>query len=97
MILGIAIGPLFPLTMTLPLDASDRPSEVASLAGMMLGVGYTLSALSPLLLGVIRDVTGGFTAVLWTLVVVAALLVLVDASVSPARLARRRLAAQGST
>ena len=96
-ILGIAIGPLFPLTMTLPLDASDRPSEVASLAGMMLGVGYTLSALSPLLLGVIRDVTGGFTAVLWTLVVVAALLVLVDASVSPARLARRRLAAQGST
>ena len=96
-ILGIAIGPLFPLTMTLPLDASDRPSEVASLAGMMLGVGYTLSALSPLLLGVIRDVTGGFNAVLWTLVVVAALLVLVDASVSPARLARRRLAAQGST
>ena len=96
-ILGIAIGPLFPLTMTLPLDASDRPSEVASLAGMMLGVGYTLSAVSPLLLGVIRDITGGFTAVLWTLVVVAALLVVVDASISPARLARRRVAAQGST
>jgi CP family cyanate transporter-like MFS transporter len=96
-ILGIAIGPLFPLTMTLPLDASHRPSEVASLAGMMLGVGYTLSALSPLVLGAIRDLTGGFTAVLWTLVAVAALLVVVDASVSPARLARRRLAAQGST
>jgi CP family cyanate transporter-like MFS transporter len=96
-ILGVAIGPLFPLTMTLPLDASDRPPEVASLAGMMLGVGYTLSAVSPLLLGAIRDVTGGFTAVLWTLVVVAALLVAVDASVSPARLARRQLAGQGST
>jgi cyanate permease len=48
-------------------------------------------------LGAIRDLTGGFTAVLWTLVAVAALLVVVDASVSPARLARRRLAAQGST
>ena len=96
-VLGIAIGPLFPLTMTLPLDASDKPAEVASLAGMMLGVGYTLSAVSPLLLGAIRDLTGGFTAVLWTLAAVAALLVVVDASVSPARLAERRLVGQGST
>jgi MFS transporter, CP family, cyanate transporter len=91
-VLGIAIGPLFPLTMTLPLDATDRPAEVASLAGMMLGVGYTLSATSPLLLGVIRDATGGFTAVLWTLVALAALLVVVDATFSP-----ERLRAQGST
>ena len=81
--LGIAIGPLFPLTMTLPLDATDRPAEVASLAGMMLGVGYTLSATAPLLLGVIRDATGGFTAVLWTLVGLAALLVVVDCDVQP--------------
>src|SRR5581483_11106086 len=36
--LGFAIGPLFPLTMTLQLDATTRPPEVASLAGMMLGV-----------------------------------------------------------
>jgi MFS transporter, CP family, cyanate transporter len=85
-VLGIAIGPLFPLTMTLPLDATDRPAEVASLAGMMLGVGYTLSATSPLLLGVIRDVTGGFSAVLWTLVGAAAVLLAVDATFSPERL-----------
>lgn len=91
-VLGIAIGPLFPLTMTLPLDATDRPAEVASLAGMMLGVGYTLSATAPLLLGVIRDVTGGFTAVLWTLVGLAAVLVVIDATFSP-----ERLRAHGST
>jgi CP family cyanate transporter-like MFS transporter len=91
-VLGIAIGPLFPLTMTLPLDATDRPAEVASLAGMMLGIGYTLSATAPLLLGVIRDATGGFTAVLWTLVGLAALLVVVDTTFSP-----ERLRAQGST
>ncbi len=54
--------------MTLPLDAAERPAEVAALAGMMLGVGYTLSASSPLLLGAIRDLTGGFHAVLWALV-----------------------------
>ena len=90
MLLGVASGPLFPLTMTLPLDASDRPAEVAALAGMMLGVGYTLSALAPLLLGVLRDATGGFDAVLAALVVAAAILVVVDASFSPARLAAGR-------
>jgi len=89
-LLGIAIGPLFPLTMTLPLDAAERPAEVAALAGMMLGIGYTLSASSPLLLGVIRDATGGFDAVLWALVGAAAVLLLVDSSFSPARLAAGR-------
>jgi len=94
-LLGIAIGPLFPLTMTLPLDAAERPAEVAALAGMMLGVGYSLSASSPLLLGALRDLTGGFDAVLWALVGFGALLVLVDSSFSPARLSAGRT--QGST
>jgi MFS transporter, CP family, cyanate transporter len=89
-VLGIAIGPLFPLTMTLPLDAAERPAEVAALAGMMLGVGYTLAALSPLLLGVLRDRTGSFAPVEWTLAVGAAALVAVDATVSPRRLAAAR-------
>jgi MFS transporter, CP family, cyanate transporter len=89
-LLGVASGPLFPLTMTLPLDAADRPAEVAALAGMMLGVGYTLSALSPLLLGALRDLTGGFDAVLAALVVASAILIAVDASFSPARLAAAR-------
>ena len=89
-LLGLAVGPLFPLTMTLPVDAARRPAEVAALAGMMLGVGYTLSALSPLLLGGLRDLTGGFDAVLGALVVASALLIVVDASFSPARLAAGR-------
>jgi MFS transporter, CP family, cyanate transporter len=92
-LLGAACGPLFPLTMTLPLDAADRPAEVAALAGMMLGVGYTLSAVSPLLLGSLRDLTGGFEAVLATLAVASAILVVVDASFSPARLAAARSSA----
>jgi len=98
-VLGIAIGPLFPLTMTLPLDAAERPAQVAALAGMMLGLGYTLSASSPLLLGALRDLSGGFEAVLWALVGLAAALVVVDSSFSPARLAAGRSAAplHGST
>jgi CP family cyanate transporter-like MFS transporter len=92
-LLGVSIGPLFPLTMTLPLDAAEGPAEVAALAGMMLGLGYTLSSTGPLLLGAVRDLSGGFNAVLWVLVAAAALLLLVDASFSPVRLAAGRSSA----
>jgi CP family cyanate transporter-like MFS transporter len=92
-LLGVSIGPLFPLTMTLPLDAAEGPAEVAALAGMMLGLGYTLSSTGPLLLGAVRDLSGGFNAVLWVLVGAAALLLLVDSSFSPARLVAGRSSA----
>lgn len=89
-LLGVAIGPLFPLTLTLPLDAAEQPRQVAALAGMMLGFGYSLSALSPLVLGLVRDLSGGFASVLWLLVAAGAALVLAAASFSPARLAAER-------
>jgi MFS transporter, CP family, cyanate transporter len=92
-LLGMSIGPLFPLTMTLPLDAAAGPAEVAALAGMMLGLGYVLSSAGPLVLGAVRDLTGGFNAVLWVLVAVSAVLVLVDSSLSPARLHASRTSA----
>jgi CP family cyanate transporter-like MFS transporter len=89
-VLGFAVGPLFPLTMTMPLDASSGPAEVASYTGMMLGVGYTLAATSPLVLGAVRDATGGFEAVLVVLAALALLQVLADVSLTPARLAAAR-------
>jgi CP family cyanate transporter-like MFS transporter len=89
-LLGLSIGPLFPLTMTLPLDGAERPAEVAALAGMMLGLGYTLSSSGPLILGAVRDLSGGFHAVLWVLVGASVLQFLVDSSFSPARLAASR-------
>jgi cyanate permease len=61
---------------------------------MMLGLGYTLSASSPLVLGAVRDLSGGFAAVLWVLVGAAAVLVLVDSSFSPTRLAAGRSSAR---
>ena len=51
--------------MTLPLDFEDRPERVGALVAMMLGVGYTIAAAAPFLLGAIRDATGSFDAVLW--------------------------------
>ena len=62
---GIAQGGLFALVMTLPLDFERTPARVGALVAMMLGLGYTIAATSPFLLGAIRDVTGSFDAVLW--------------------------------
>ncbi len=55
---GCGNGAIFPLMMTLPLDAADRPEQVAGVVGMMLGIGYCIGALAPLALGALRDATG---------------------------------------
>jgi CP family cyanate transporter-like MFS transporter len=72
---GVAQGGVFALVMTLPLDLEDRPDRIAALIGLMLGLGYSIAAVSPFVLGGVRDLTGSFDAVLW--VCVAYLVVLV--------------------
>ena len=66
---GVASGAMFALVMTLPLDLEHETRRVGALVGMMLGLGYTLGALSPLVLGAVRDATGSFRGALWLLVV----------------------------
>lgn len=73
---GVAQGGCFALVMTLPLDLESTPERVGALVAMMLGIGYTLAALAPFLLGAIRDATGSFDAVLWTCAGFLAVLVL---------------------
>jgi CP family cyanate transporter-like MFS transporter len=65
---GVAQGGMFALVMTLPLDFERERGRIGGLVGMMLGLGYTIAAVSPFVLGAIRDVTGSFDAVLWTAV-----------------------------
>ncbi|MGZ8688124.1 MAG: MFS transporter [Gaiellaceae bacterium] len=65
LVAGIAQGGLFALVMTLPLDFERTPKRVGALVAMMLGLGYTIAAASPFLLGAIRDATGSFDAVVW--------------------------------
>jgi CP family cyanate transporter-like MFS transporter len=93
-LLGATIGPLFSLTMALPLDVGRGPAEVAAYTGLMLGAGYTLSAMSPFVLGAIRDASSGYGVVLWVLVGFTAALFAVDSSLTPARLSAER---HGST
>lgn len=85
-VIGMAFGGLFPLVMTLPLDVAHRPSEVGAVAGMMLLVGYTIGAASPLGLGAARDLTGSFTATLWLITAASAGLLVLCSALSRERL-----------
>lgn len=53
-------GPLFPLTLTLPLDVARDAAEAGALSVWTLGLGFALSALGPVLVGTLRDLSGGF-------------------------------------
>ena len=72
--LGIASGGMFALVLTLPLDLEHESGRVGALVGMMLGLGYTVGAVSPFVLGAVRDLTGSFAASLWLLVAFSGLL-----------------------
>jgi CP family cyanate transporter-like MFS transporter len=51
---------VFPLSLTLPLDVARNTSEAAALSTWTLGLGFALSALGPVLVGALRDISGGF-------------------------------------
>jgi CP family cyanate transporter-like MFS transporter len=87
-LIGIAFGTQFPLVMTLPLDVAHRPAEVGAVTGLMLGAGYSLGALSPFVLGAVRDATGSFSASLWLIVGFAIALLRVCLPLSRERLHR---------
>jgi MFS transporter, CP family, cyanate transporter len=87
-LVGFGGGALFALTLTLPLDVARGPAEVAAVAGMMLGVGYTIGSASPFLLGAVRDTSGSFRDALWVLVATSAGALLVTLTMSRERLGR---------
>ena len=87
-VLGLSLGAIFPLVLTLPLDVTDRPAGVGSVAALMLLGGYVLSSFGPVVLGAARDLTGDFETSLWLLVGIAVLEILACATLSPARLRR---------
>lgn len=71
---GLGDGALFSLIVTLPLDMAATPAAVGSVVALMLGGGYTIAALTPFVLGAVRDATGSFTASFWVIVGVAVVL-----------------------
>jgi len=95
-VLGLALGAVFPLVLTLPVDVADRPADVGATAALMLLGGYIISSTAPVLLGAIRDATGSFEASFIALLVLSVALVGASAALTPQRLRHgihRRVAA----
>lgn len=82
---GVGFGGLFPIVLTLPLDAAARPADVGALAALMLFGGYMIGALAPLGLGAARDATGEFTATLWLMAAAGGVLLALCASITGER------------
>jgi CP family cyanate transporter-like MFS transporter len=59
-VLGLGVGGLFPLALTLPLDYSADADEAGQLTAMTFFVGYLLAAVGPVAVGALRDATGGY-------------------------------------
>ena len=70
-VLGLSLGAVFPLVLTLPIDVADRPADVGAVAALMLLGGYVLASTAPVVLGAIRDVSGSFVASFSVMVVIA--------------------------
>lgn len=84
--LGIGLGAIFPLCLTLPVDVADRPTHVGAIAALMLLGGYLFSGIGPVLLGLVRDLTGDFAASIWLLAGIGAVLVAACLTLGPDRL-----------
>ena len=54
----------------------------------MLGVGYTIGAIAPLVLGAARDATGSYTTTLWLIVGSGVVLFVLCAAMTRERIAR---------
>lgn len=87
-LLGLGIGAYFPFALTLPVDVAGDARDAASISALMLLVGYLLAATAPVVLGLVRDATGGFDAVLWILVAIAVAMLPLALTLNPARLQR---------
>jgi CP family cyanate transporter-like MFS transporter len=87
---GGSLGAQFTLAMTLPLDVSHDPTRASSIVGTMMFFGYLLTAMTPIFLGALRDLTGSFTASLWSMVIAGVVLLFLCIPLSPARLLAER-------
>lgn len=61
-LLGVGLGSSFPLALTLVLLRSGSPESSRDLGSFMQGGGYIISAIGPLVMGFLRDVTNSWSA-----------------------------------
>ncbi|SAL33667.1 major facilitator transporter [Caballeronia peredens] len=60
-LLGAGLGGVFALTLVLTLDHADDPALAARLVAFVQGVGFVIAAVAPVVAGIVRDLSGGFS------------------------------------
>lgn len=64
---GLGLGGGFALGLVLLVDATSERGEAARLSAMVFLLSYSFAATGPLVLGALRDLTGGFGTGFWLL------------------------------
>lgn len=72
-LMGVGVGAGFPLGLTVIAWRTPDSATSAATSGLALGVGYLSAGLGPLLMGVLIDLTGGFTPAIAVLLAAGAL------------------------
>lgn len=73
-ILGIALSGLFPIGLLLPLQEAKNDTEANSFSSMVLSGGFMMSAIVPLLIGIVYDAAGTHFISKWLLVVLCVIM-----------------------
>jgi len=86
--LGAAQAMTISLAITFIMARSPDGAHAAQLSSMAQGVGYTMAAFGPLIFGIIRDWSGGYTAPMIALLAVVVPLVIVGIGAAQPRFVR---------
>lgn len=62
-LLGLGLGGVFSMALALLVLRSPTPQVAAALSGMSQGVGYTVAATGPVIVGILHEYTGNWDAV----------------------------------
>jgi CP family cyanate transporter-like MFS transporter len=82
-LLGLGVGGMFALALTLLVKLASSPAAAARLSGMALLVGYLLAAAGPVLTGAIYDVAGSYRPPFMTLAGIGVATLTLGVSVRP--------------
>lgn len=82
---AVGLGGGFTLGMTLPLDNTRSVEEANVWNAFVLTLGYLIAAGGPLLVGIVRDLSGDFRPSIWLLVGVGSAMLLLSPFLRPHR------------
>jgi CP family cyanate transporter-like MFS transporter len=82
-LLGLGVGGMFALALTLLVKLASTPAAAARLSGMALLVGYLLAATGPVLTGALYDAAGSYRVPFLTLAGIGVVTLTLGVSVRP--------------